>query len=100
MHFGTRIDLVSLRDGLVRPRLAGSYKEARFSVASDGIPPFEVRIPVHPAWPDAEAEKVARSFLAARLNEAAATLDTYSPAELDALWSRVKPADAAIESKA
>jgi hypothetical protein len=99
MHFNTRVDLVSMRDDLARPGLAGAYKEATFRVNSDGVPPFEVRIPIHPAWPENEAEKVARSFLAARLAEAASGLDAYRPAELDALWSRVKPEDSAIESR-
>ncbi len=96
MHFGTRVDLVSMRDDLARSGLAGAYKEATFCVTSDGIPSSEVRIPIHPSWPD--AEKVARSFLAARLVEAANALDAYTPAELDALWSRIKPDDSAIES--
>jgi hypothetical protein len=91
MHFGTRVDLVSMRDDLARLGLAGAYKEATFCVTSEGVPPFEVRIPIHPAWPD--AERVARSFLAARLTEAATALDAYTPAELDMLWSRVKPKD-------
>jgi hypothetical protein len=99
MHFGTRVDLVMMREGVARPGLAEAYKEATFSVASDGVPAFEVRIPVHPAWPDAETEKVARSFLAARLAEASAVLDAYTPAELDALWRRVRPEDSAIESR-
>jgi hypothetical protein len=86
-----------MRDDLARPGLAGAYKEATFRVTSDGVPPFEVRIPVHPAWPD--AEKVARSFLAARLTEAATALDAYTPAELGALWSRVKPNDSTIEPR-
>ncbi len=99
MHFGTKVDLVGLHDGVTRPGLAGTYREATVSVASDGIPPFEVRILIHPAWPTPEIEKVARSFLAARLAEAANALDTYTPNELDALWSSVKPADTAIESR-
>ena len=99
MHFGTSVDLVSLRNGISRPGLAGTYREVTFTVASDGIPAFEVRILVHPAWPEAEVEKVARSFLAARLAEAATALAAYTPPELDALWSSVKPDDAAIESR-
>ena len=98
MHFGTAVELVSLGDGFVRDGLAGTYKEAAFRVCSEGIAAFEVRVLVHPAWPDAEVEKVARSFLAARLAEASKALDAYTPAELDALWNSVKPNDAAIAS--
>lgn len=96
MHFGTNIELVRMTDDLERSGLAGPYKEATFLISSDGVRPFEVRIPLHPAWPEKELEKVALSFLSARLAEAAKTPDVYTPAQLDALWSTVKPADAAI----
>lgn len=98
MHFNTKIELIRWREGVARPGLSGTYRQAIFQIGSDGIEPIEIAINVHPAWPSAEQAKVARSFLAARLQEGLGVMDTYSPTELDQLWRRVKPDDTAIES--
>ncbi|MEM8837700.1 MAG: hypothetical protein AAGE89_06380 [Pseudomonadota bacterium] len=96
MHFNTRIDLIEWREGIRRPGLSGPYREAIFRISSDGMQPIEVSIFVHPAWPEDDQEKVARSFLHARLREGLQALDIYDPAELEALWRKVKPEDISI----
>ncbi|NEQ43070.1 MAG: hypothetical protein F6K00_05710 [Leptolyngbya sp. SIOISBB] len=50
---------------------------------------------VHPAFPEAELIRVARTFLWSRLAAfaEAASEDRFSEAEIQVLWEQVEPAD-------
>lgn len=65
-----------------------------FELISEGIPKSQMTVWVHPAYPEDDLIRVARTFAWRRLLDLseAANEDAFSEAEIQLLWKRVKPA--------
>ncbi|MEM6713614.1 MAG: hypothetical protein AAF622_00925 [Cyanobacteria bacterium P01_C01_bin.147] len=93
MRYPSLIDVVKVEQLLPREGFAEPSHRVTFSLVSEGIPASEMSVWVHPAFPEAELIRVARTFLWSRLVawSEAANADRFSEAEIQALWERVEP---------
>lgn len=83
------IERSTQRDGFLEP-----FHKVTFDLVSEGIPTSQITVWVHPAYPDEDLVRVAQTFAWRRLLDLseAAAVDTFSEAEIQLLWERVKPA--------
>lgn len=85
----TEIERFATRDGFSEP-----YHKIHFELISEGIPPSQMVVWVHPAFPDEDLVRVAQTFAWRRLLDwsEAASEGVFSEVEIQALWEQVKPA--------
>ncbi len=93
MRYPSLINVVKVEHLISREGFAEPYHRVTFSLVSEGIPASDMSVWVHPAFPEAELIKVARTFLWSRLLalSEAANEDRFSENEIQALWERVEP---------
>ena len=82
------VEKLTTRDGFSEP-----YHKVTFDLISDGIPTSQMAVWVHPAYPDEELIRVARTFAWRRLLDLseAANENIFSEEEVKSIWERVKP---------
>ncbi len=83
-----KFEKLTTRDGFSEP-----YHKVTFNLISDGIPTSQMEVWVHPAYPDEELIRVARTFAWRRLLDLseAAHENAFSEQEIKSIWEQVKP---------
>ena len=93
MRYPSLIQVAKIENSISREGFSELYHRVTFSLISEGIPSSEMSVWVHPAFPEAEIVRVARTFLWSRLTalSAAANQDRFSESEIQELWEQVAP---------
>lgn len=93
MRYPSLINVVKVENSILRAGFSEPYHRVTFSLVSEGIPASELSVWVHPALPEAELIRVARTFLWSRLVALAeaASVDRFSEEEIQALWEQARP---------
>ncbi|MEM6838040.1 MAG: hypothetical protein AAF609_14435 [Cyanobacteria bacterium P01_C01_bin.120] len=99
MRYPSLIQVAKIEHAVAREGFSELYHQVTFSLISDGIPASEMSVWVHPAFPDGELVRVARTFLWSRLTalSAAANQDRFSESAIEELWERVAPENFAAD---
>ncbi|MEM9093160.1 MAG: hypothetical protein AAGC93_31090 [Cyanobacteria bacterium P01_F01_bin.53] len=94
MRYPSTVQVSGIEHSVVREGFSEPYHKVTFDLISDGIPTSQLVVWVHPAFPDSDLVRVARTFAWSRLVALveAASEDIFSEDEIEALWERVKPA--------
>ena len=93
MRYLSRVELSKIERLTTRNGFSEPYHKVTFDLISDGIPNSQLVVWVHPAYPEDELVRVARTFAYSRLDDLAeaARKDAFSEAEIQAFWESVKP---------
>ncbi len=93
MYHSSTIEVATVEKLTVRDGFSEPYHKVIFDLISDGIPTSQLAVWVHPAYPDEELIRVARTFAWRRLLDLseAANENTFSEEEVTSIWERVKP---------
>ncbi len=95
MRYTSSIQFATLEKSVAREGFSDPYHKVTFDLISEGIPTSQMSVWVHPAYPEADLIRVARTFVWSRLSALleAAEQDTFSENKIQELWERVKPAE-------
>ncbi|MEM0982176.1 MAG: hypothetical protein AAGH78_18145 [Cyanobacteria bacterium P01_H01_bin.58] len=95
MRYPSEVQVADIERSVPRENFSELYHKVTFHLVSEGIPPSQMTVWVHPAFPDEDLVRVARTFAWSRLAALleAASEDVYSEDEIQALWERVQPPD-------
>ncbi|MBE9157985.1 hypothetical protein IQ265_14285 [Nodosilinea sp. LEGE 06152] len=93
MRYSSTVELAEIERWTIRDGFSEPYHKVIFSLISDGIPASQLVVWVHPAYPEDDLVRVARTFAYSRLDalSEAAREDAFSEDEIQALWESVKP---------
>lgn len=93
MYHTSAIKLAAVEKLTVREGFPEPYHKVTFELISEGIPTRQMIVWVHPAYPEDDLVRVARTFAWRRLLDLseAANEGAFSEAEIQLLWERVKP---------
>lgn len=95
MRYPSLIKLATVERLTERDGFSEAYHRVTFDLISEGIPTSQITVWVHPAYPDDQLIRIARTFAWSRLVDwtEAAGEGAFSEAEIQALWEHVKPSD-------
>lgn len=95
MRYPSQVEIASIEKLMKRDSFSERYHKVTFNLISEGIPTSQIVIWVHPAYPDNEIIRVARTFLWSRLIALsdAAKEEIFSSDEIQSLWEQLKPTD-------
>lgn len=93
MRYPSTVELAGIEHLASRNGFSEPYHKVTFDLISDGIPVSQLVVWVHPAYPENDLIRVARTFAYSRLDalSEAAREDALSEDEVQALWESVRP---------
>lgn len=93
MRYPSTMQVANIERSTTREGFSEPYHKITFDLVSDGIPTSQLVVWVHPAFPDDDLIRVARTFAWSRLAALteAASEDIFSEEQIQALWERAKP---------
>ncbi|NER82500.1 MAG: hypothetical protein F6K42_23655 [Leptolyngbya sp. SIO1D8] len=95
MRYPSTVQVSDIERSTVREGFSEPYHKVTFDLISEGIPTSQLVVWVHPAFPDDDLIRVARTFAWSRLAAllAAASEGVFSEDEIQVLWECVRPDD-------
>ena len=95
MRYPSTVQVADIERSVEREGFSEPYHKVVFDLISEGIPTHQMTVWVHPAFPDDDLIRVARTFVWSRLESLteAAHEDAFSEAQIQALWKQVEPPD-------
>lgn len=93
MRYPSTVQVAYIERSTKRQGFSEPFHKVTFDLISEGIPTSQLIVWVHPAFPDDDLIRVARTFAWSRLValSEAAEEDIFSENEIQELWERVKP---------
>ena len=95
MRYPSSIQLATVDKAITREGFCEPYHKVTFDLISEGIPTSQISVWVHPAYPETQLIRVARTFAWSRLSALMEAMesDIFSEEEIEELWDNVKPSE-------